>query len=58
MAIHSIFTLPWNNAIFGDGSLPVLHKQISLSSYIVVNAARSIILTLNCAQIDASTPTW
>ncbi|KAL3249815.1 hypothetical protein ABHI18_011498 [Aspergillus niger] len=58
MAIHSIFTLPWNNAIFGDGSIPVLHKQISLSSYIVVNAARSIILTLNCAQIDASTPTW
>ncbi|OJJ68239.1 hypothetical protein ASPBRDRAFT_321459 [Aspergillus brasiliensis CBS 101740] len=57
MAIHSIFTLPWNNSLF-DESLPALQEQISLSSYIVVNAARSIILTIPCAQIDASTPTW
>jgi hypothetical protein len=57
IAIHSIITLPWNNAVFGDESLPVLHEQISLSSYVVVDAARSIILSLNCAQIDASTPT-
>ncbi|GKZ38319.1 hypothetical protein AbraIFM66950_010449 [Aspergillus brasiliensis] len=57
MAIHSIFTFPWNNSLF-DERFPALQEQISLSSYIVVNAARSIILTIPCAQIDASTPTW
>jgi hypothetical protein len=57
-AIHSIFTYPWNSAVFGIDQTPVLRNQISLSTKIVVEAARSIILATKYIDIDASSPIW
>lgn len=58
MAIHSIFTYPWNTAVFGTDQSPALRTQISMSTHLVVEAARKIIIDTNYIQIDASTPTW
>jgi hypothetical protein len=58
MAIHSIFTYPWNSAVFGTDQTPALHNQISLSTNIVIEAARSIILDTKYIDIDASSPIW
>jgi hypothetical protein len=58
MAIHSIFTYPWNSAVFGTGQTPLLRNQISLSTNIVVEAARSIILDTKYIDINASSPIW
>ena len=58
MAIHSIFTYPWNRAVFGTDQTPGLRNQASLSTNIVVEAARNIILATKYVDIDASSPTW
>jgi len=47
LAIHSIFTYPWNKAVFRDDYEPILLNQIAISNYTVVNAARKIIIDLN-----------
>jgi hypothetical protein len=58
MAIHSIFTYPWNSAVFGANQSSALHSQISLSTNIVVEAARSIIIATKYVDVDASSPIW
>ena len=58
MAIHSIFTYPWNNAVFGADQTTALRSQISLSSNIVAEAARNIIIATKYVDIDASSPIW
>ncbi|CAI7612375.1 unnamed protein product [Penicillium glandicola] len=58
MAIHSIFTHPWNSALFGFGQTTALRNCISISSHVVVNAARSIILDTDTIHVDVSTPIW
>lgn len=58
MAIHSIFTYPWNSSVFGTDQTPALRNQISRSTNVVVEAARSIILDTKYIDIDASSPIW
>jgi hypothetical protein len=58
IAIHSILTHPWNSSLFGSGQSSALQDRISISSHLVVNAARSIILDTDAIHITASTPIW
>ena len=58
MAIHAIFMYPWNSAVFGTGQTRLLHNQVLLSTTIVVQAARSIILDTTYIDINASSPIW
>ncbi|CAI7606784.1 unnamed protein product [Penicillium viridicatum] len=58
MAIHSILTHPWNTSLFGSDQTAALRNRISISSHVVVNAARAIILDTDAIHVDASTPIW
>ncbi|PQE06909.1 Fungal specific transcription factor domain-containing protein [Rutstroemia sp. NJR-2017a BBW] len=58
IAIHSILTHPWNSSLFGSGQSSALQDRISISSHLVVNAARGIILDTDAIHITASTPIW
>lgn len=58
MAIHSILTHPWNSSLFVSGQTAALRNRISISSHVVVNAARAIILDTDAIHVDASTPIW
>ena len=58
-AIHTIFFFPWMSVICGvDPHDPVQGKQLSTSTNMVVDAARSIIRATRAMHIDAASPQW
>jgi hypothetical protein len=58
MAIHTVFTYPWITAMFGPAPTPATRDQVSLSTSIVAEAARNIILTTRYIDMDAASPAW
>ena len=58
MAIHSIFTYPWSG-MFGRDRALALRNQVKISTKIVAEASRNIILaTKYIDDINAWTPVW
>ncbi|RDW90935.1 hypothetical protein BP5796_02100 [Coleophoma crateriformis] len=58
IAIHSIFTMPWNKPVFDHLQSPEICNQVALSTARVVESTRSIILTTNYIELSAFTPVW
>ena len=58
MAIHTIFAYPWISAIFEHDESLAFRNQVALSSNTIADAARNIVLTARCVEIDAATPQW
>lgn len=59
IATHSVFFYPWNLSRFGISAQSIaLANQVALSSEVVAEASRNIILTTKQIQADASSPTW
>ena len=58
MAIHTIFSYPWISDIFGIDQSPAFRNQVSVSSSIVADAARNIILKARYVEINAALPQW
>ncbi|PVH76694.1 hypothetical protein DL98DRAFT_464707 [Cadophora sp. DSE1049] len=58
IAIHSTFTYPWSG-MFGKDRSPLLHNQVKISTTIIAEASRNIILaTKYMSDIQAWTPVW
>jgi hypothetical protein len=59
IAAHSVFFYPWNLSRFGVSSQStVLANQVALSSEVVAEASRNIILRTKQINADASSPIW
>ena len=58
IAIHPIFAYPWINAMFGNVQTQALRNQISISSTVVAEAAKNLILAVKYIRIDAASPQW
>jgi hypothetical protein len=58
IAIHSVFTYPWNISAFTQNPTPAIRDQISASTQIVVDASRKIILATKYIDVNGSWPTW
>jgi hypothetical protein len=57
-AIHTVFTYPWITAMFEPDPAPAIREQISISTSIVAEAARNVILTTRYIDMDAASPAW
>ena len=59
IATHSVFFYPWNLSRFSVSSQnTLLANQVALSSEVVAEASRNIILKTKQIQADASSPIW
>ncbi|OCL02150.1 hypothetical protein AOQ84DRAFT_349537 [Glonium stellatum] len=58
IAIHSVFTYPWNSSGFTRNPTSAIRDQISASTQIVVDASRKIILATKFIDVNGSWPTW
>ncbi|RDW58226.1 hypothetical protein BP6252_13637 [Coleophoma cylindrospora] len=58
IAIHSMFTMPWNKTVFDHLHSPEIYNQVALSTVRVVESTRSIILSTNYIELSAFTPIW
>ena len=58
MAIHSIFTYPWNRSVFQAHRSSAICEQVKASTSKVVEAARNIILNSTYIEIDSGSPAW
>jgi hypothetical protein len=59
IAIHSVFTYPWNLASFGSEWTLKVARQVNLSSNIVAEASRNIaLITRDVKDINPASPGW
>ncbi|KAF2811865.1 uncharacterized protein BDZ99DRAFT_560399 [Mytilinidion resinicola] len=58
IAIHSVFTYPWNVNGFTRNPTPAVREQINTSTQTVVDASRKIILATKYIDANGSWPTW
>ncbi len=58
MAVHAHFFYPWLSSRLGSDASPETRTQINLSSGMVAEAARKIILALRLINTNVTTPSW
>ena len=57
-AMNTIFAYPWISVIIGIVESPAFRNQVALSTDVVAQAARNIILTARYIDINVNSPQW